>query len=171
MGNATKYKARLVAQSFSQKFGIDYDEVFAPVVRQTTIKMLLTIAGSKDWIVKHFDAKTAFINGELKENIYMRQPEGNRINIGDEKKVCKLKKSIYGLKQAAKSWNDKLKETLQMYGFMQGEADSCLFAKQENENLILLAVYVDDMLVTGNSRKFTRYNADVGKAIRRHRFR
>ncbi|KMQ86061.1 retrovirus-related pol polyprotein from transposon tnt 1-94 [Lasius niger] len=154
MGNVTKYKARLVAQGFSQKFGIDYDEVFAPVVRQTTIRMLLTIAGSKNWIVKHFDAKTAFINGELKEDIYMRQPKGNRINIGDEKKVCKLKKSIYGLKQAAKSWNDKLKETLQMYGFMQGEADSCLFAKQENENLILLAVYVDDMLVTGNSRKF-----------------
>lgn len=102
-GDATRYKARLVAQGFSQKFGVDYDEVFALIVRQVTIRTLLTIAGKNNWIVKHFDAKTAFINGELKEIIFMRQPEGNAVTKEDEKKVCRLKKSIYGLKQAAKS--------------------------------------------------------------------
>ncbi|KAK2574783.1 hypothetical protein KPH14_013025, partial [Odynerus spinipes] len=102
-GKIERYKARLVARGFSQKYGTDYDEVFAPVVRQTTFRTLLTIAGKESMIVKHYDAKTAFLNGQLKETIYMTQPEGYEIP-GKENMVCRLKKSLYGLRQAAKVW-------------------------------------------------------------------
>lgn len=100
-GNPSRYKARLVAQGFSQKYGTDYDEVFAPVIRPTTFRTLLVIAGRENLIVKHVDAKTAFLNGELNEIIYMKQPIGYEVP-NKEHMVCKLNKSLYGLKQAAK---------------------------------------------------------------------
>lgn len=99
-GEVQRYKARFVARGYSQKYGEDYDEVFAPVVMHTTFRTLLSVAAKRKMLVHHFDAKTAFLNGKLKETIYMKQPEGFD---GDDSKVCLLKKSIYGLKQAARS--------------------------------------------------------------------
>lgn len=111
-GNIDRYKARLVAQGFSQKFGTDYDQVFAPVVKQTTFRLLLSIASTKNLIVKHLDVNTAYLNGILSETIYMtiymKQPPGF-IEEGEEHLVCILKKSLYGLKQAGRCWrNNKL---------------------------------------------------------------
>lgn len=91
-GNDCRFKARLVAQGFSQKYGIDYDEVFAPVVKQTTIRTLLAVAGKQQMSVRHYDVKTAFLNGDLKEDIFMKQPEGYE-EPGQENLVCKLRKS------------------------------------------------------------------------------
>lgn len=98
-GNVSRYKARLVAQGFSQKYGTDYDEVFAPVVRQTTFRTLLSVAAKRKYNVQHYDIKTAFLNGNLEEEIYMKQPPG----FTKGNKVCKLKKGLYGLKQSARS--------------------------------------------------------------------
>ena len=118
-----------MAQGYTQKYGVDYDEVFAPVIKQTTIRLLLTIASYEDLIVKHYDVKTAFLNGELTEEIYMRQPEGF-IEIGNENMVCKLNKSIYGLKQSARVWNLTLDKYLLEMGFNKGEADACFYYRK-----------------------------------------
>ena len=110
-----KYKARLVAKGFSQKYGTDYDEVFAPVVRMATIRTILTVAGERKLHVHHLDAKSAFLNGKLKEEVYMQQPQGFE-EIGKEQMVCKLNKSIYGLKQAARVWNELKRVTRYLKG-------------------------------------------------------
>lgn len=144
-GEVTKFKARLVARGFSQKYGTDYDQVFAPVVRHTTFHTLLTVAGMERMTTRHYDAKTAFLNGSLNEEIYMYQPEGFNIN---EKKLCKLNKSIYGLKQAAKSWNDTLNSILKDFDFIQSKTDPCLYTKIVKNELIYLIVYVDDFIIS-----------------------
>ena len=151
-GDIERYKARLVARGFSQKYGVDYDEVFAPVVRQTTFRTLLTVASQKGMIIKHFDAKTAFLNGELEETIFMKLPEGY-IGTGKKDLVCKLKKGIYGLKQAAKVWNDKINSLLKDYGFVQSTADPCLYVKNDKGDSIFLIIYVDDFLIAAKNIK------------------
>lgn len=145
-----KYKARLVARGFSQKYGEDYYEIFAPVVRHPTIRILLTLAKRKKYHMRQFDAKTAFLNGKLKETIYMSQPD---YYVQQEKadKVCKLNKSIYGLKQAAKAWYDELKRVLEKKYFTQSKVDPCLYI-MHGDGRVFLIVYVDDILLTGNSQ-------------------
>lgn len=130
-GSVKKYKARLVARGFSQKYGTDYDEVFAPVVRHTTFRVFLTVAGMKGMHTRNNDANSAFLNGILENDIYMHQPQGY-VDSKNKNKVCKLNKGIYGLKQAAKIWNDKLVATLNQYGFTQSKIGPCLFVKFDN---------------------------------------
>ncbi|KMQ81362.1 retrotransposon ty1-copia subclass, partial [Lasius niger] len=145
-GTVKRYKARLVAKGYNQKYGQDYDETFAPVVKYTTIRAFLAAAAYKNMIVKHIDIKTAFLHGELQEEIFMKQPE-NIINEGNEEKVCKLNKSIYGLKQAAKTWNDKIADILLKENFSQSTADNCLFTKQDQGKYVFIILYVDDLLI------------------------
>ena len=148
-GEVIRYKARLVARGFSQKYGTDYDEVFAPVVRQSSLKALLTIAGHKNLIVKHFDAKTAFLNGVLSNEVYMQLPEGYKA-IQNEEIVCRLRKGLYGLKQAAKLWYDKLNRILKELGFVKSKADSCLYIKKTKRGVIYLVVHVDDFCMAAS---------------------
>jgi hypothetical protein len=148
-GEIVKYKARLVAQGFTQKFGVDYDEVFAPVTRLTTLRVLLGIASKKKLILKHFDVKTAYLCGNLDEEIFMRQPRGYQ----QGSLVCKLKKSLYGLKQSARCWNKKLHDVLISLKFQQSSADPCLYTKQVNGKLMYLLVYVDDLLIAFDEEK------------------
>lgn len=142
-----RFKARLGAQGFSQKYGEDYDEVFAPVARAPTIRLLLSFAGIRQFLVKQFDVKTAFLNGSLKEEIYMRQPPGFK----QGEKVFRLRKSLYGLKQAARSWHIMLNESLKRNGFSQSQADDCLFMKHKENDICYLVVHVDDMLCVGST--------------------
>lgn len=144
--SSVRYRARLVARGFSQKYGEDYDEVFAPVVKQTTIRTLLTISGIKNMQVKHLDIKTAYLNGHLEEIVYMKQPKGFEDKEHPEF-VCRLKKSIYGLKQSARAWNNKITEVLTAGGFKRGSADSCIFSKKILDNFIYVLIYVDDILI------------------------
>lgn len=147
-GEAIRYKARLVAQGFSQKYGIDYDEVFAPVARSATFRILLSMAGKCQLIVRQFDVKTAFLNGDIQEEIYMRQPKG--YNKGD--KVLRLHKSLYGLKQAARAWNSVLHDTLISVGFKQSKADQCLYCLDVNNQVCYVIVHVDDMLFAASNQ-------------------
>lgn len=142
-----RFKARLVAQGFSQRFGVDYDEVFAPVARSTTLRILLSYAGKHNFLVKHFDVKTAFLNGHLDEAIYMRQPQGFQ----DGNRVLRLKKSLYGLKQAARVWNSTLHNNLTSLLFTQNDSDKCLYVLREREALCFLIIHVDDLLFASNS--------------------
>ena len=143
------YRARLVAKGYTQVYGEDYEQTFAPVVQQATFRTLLTISGNKNYTVNHFDVKTAFLNGILEENVYMNQPEGF-IKTGYENYVCKLKKALYGLKQAARSWNTKLSNFLIEIGYEVSAADNCLFLKIKGDLVIYVLVYVDDLIVSSN---------------------
>ena len=117
-GSISKYKARLVAKGYVQRHGIDYDEVFAPVARVETIRMVIALAASKNWEIHHLDVKTAFLHGELKEEVYVTQPEGFVIK-GEETKFYRLHKALYGLRQAPRAWNVKLNQILKGLGFVR----------------------------------------------------
>lgn len=149
--NDLKFKARLVACGYSQKFGEDYDEVFAPVARQTTFRVLLSVASKEKWLVDHLDVKTAFLNGKLTEEIYMQQPPGYESE--NKNLVCRLKKSIYGLKQAAKSWNDEIHRVLTNDGFQRSKNDPCLYSKNMNGEWVFVLIYVDDMAIAAKTTK------------------
>jgi hypothetical protein len=149
-GKIERYKARLVAQGFSQKFGIDYDETFCPVVRHESVRAVIALAVQHGLKLHQMDIITAFLNGELKEEVYMRQPECF-ISKGQEHLFCRLKRSIYGLKQSPRCWNSALDYQLKEMGFVQSSADPCIYVSFANNELFIIAVYVDDMILAGQS--------------------
>ncbi|KAG7546288.1 Zinc finger CCHC-type [Arabidopsis suecica] len=149
-GSINKYKARLVAKGYVPRYGVDFEEVFAPVARIETIRFIVAIAASNGWEVHHLDVKTAFLHGELKEVVFVEQPEGFGIK-GSENKVYKLHKALYGLKQAPRAWNNKLNTILKELNFVKCSKEPSLYRKQTKEHLLVVVVYVDDLLVTGSS--------------------
>ncbi len=132
-----------------QKEGIDYNEVFAPVSKHTTLRTLLSSAAAEDLELHQLDIKTAFLNGDLEETIYMQQPEGYAE--GGPNMVCRLRKSLYGLKQAPRAWNTRLKQELEGMGFTAPGADAGLFTTQYKGSNIYILVYVDDILVAAKN--------------------
>lgn len=164
-GRIHNYKARLVTRGFSQCYGKDYDETFTPVVKHETIRILLGIAANKGLHVRHLDVKSAYLNSDLEEEIFLEQPPGFQKH-GQESKVLKLHKSIYGLKQSARAWNKKATEALAQIGFIQGKADQCLYTRKEkNGTTTYVLLYVDDILVAGTSTKSTK---EVGKNLQKY---
>ena len=148
-GTIDKYKARLVARGFKQKFGIDYLETFAPVFKYSTLRLVIAIAKLLGWSLEQLDVVTAFLYGKMKELVYIRIPEGMVLD-GDFD-CLELLKSIYGLKQASRVWNTTFDEFVRSIGFQVSEFDPCLYIKCINGECILLLVYVDDVIVTGSS--------------------
>ena len=148
-GTINKHKSRLVAKGYIQRHGIDYEEVFAPVARIETVRFIIALAASNNWQVHHLDVKTAFLHGDLKENVYVSQPKGYIVE-GSEEKVYKLKKALYGLKQAPRAWNEKLNKTLEDLKFVKCSKEPSLYQMRKDGNLLLVAVYVDDLLITGS---------------------
>ncbi|CAN1766532.1 Retrovirus-related Pol polyprotein from transposon TNT 1-94 [Linum perenne] len=147
-GSVERYKARLVAKGYTQTAGIDYVDTFAPVAKMTTVRALLALASIKGWFLHQLDVNTAFLHGDLFEEVYMKPPLG--LSLDSPNLVCRLNKSLYGLKQASRQWNFKLTEFLQSLGFVQSKADYSLFTKQSNKLFLAVLVYVDDIIMTGN---------------------
>ena len=148
-GNVHTYKVRLVAKGFKQKHGIDYDETFSPVAMLKSIRILLAIAAYYDYEIWQMDVKTAFLNGNLVEDVYMTQPDGFVLD-GKSNMVCKLQRSIYGLKQASRSWNIRFDEAVKEFGFIQNEDEPCVYKKFSGSAVAFLVLYVDDILLIGN---------------------
>ena len=144
-GNIERYKARLVAKGFMQRQGVDFNEVFAPVGKHSTLRALLAVIVEKGLQLHQLDVKTAFLNGDLEEVIYMRQTPG--YEQGGLKMVCRLHKSLYGLRQAPRAWHAKLKSELESMGFTASTADASLFVRNQGDNVEYLLIYVDDILI------------------------
>ncbi len=149
-GIVNRYKARLVAQGYTQRKGIDYREVFSPVVRYSSVRILLAIANQYDMEIHQMDVMSAYLNGVLEEEIYMKQPTGY-INPQHPNKVCRLIKSIYGLKQSARCWNSVIDEYLKSEGYTSCPTDFCVYIKVINNTvIIIIALFVDDTVICCN---------------------
>ncbi|GJV52340.1 putative RNA-directed DNA polymerase [Tanacetum coccineum] len=139
-------------RSRMEKRGVDYDEVFAPVARIETVRVILALAGSNGWRVHHLDVKSAFLNGTLEEEVYVSQPEGY-IKKGEANKVYKLSKALYGLKQAPRAWNACLDKYLKSLGFVRCAQEYSVYTKKKDDDVLIIGVYVDDLIVTGSCHK------------------
>ena len=148
-GSVACHKARLVAQGFSQELGQDYGETFSPVVKPTTVRLVLALAANFGWMLRQLDVKNAFLHGILHEEVYMAQPPGFT-DAHNSHLVCRLHKSIYGLKQAPRAWNDRFTEFLSSLGFQHTYSDSSIFVKHAAAGSVILLVYVDDIIITGS---------------------
>lgn len=147
-GEIIKHKARLMAKGYVQQHGIDFDEVFAPVARMESIHTLLAMAAQENWLVHHMDVKSSFLNGELKEEVYVQQPPGFTV-AGHEGKVLKLRKALYGLRQAPRAWNIKLDRSLRELGFGQCASEYGMYTRGAGMSRVVVGAYVDDLIITG----------------------
>jgi hypothetical protein len=149
-GSVDRYKARLVACGFSQKYGEDYDETFSLVAKMTSVRVVISLVAHHEWKLWQLDVKNAFLYGEIDKDIYMEQPYGY-ISQAHPEHVCKLKKALYGLKQAPRAWYGKIAEYLQFCGYLASNSNSSLFVKKQSKVHVIVLLYVDDMIVTGNN--------------------
>ena len=145
-----RYKARLVARGFTQEYGIDYEETFAPVARLSSVRTLIAIYATRRWPLFQMDVKNAFLNGELSEEVYMKLPPGYSQPPGFPNRVCRLRRALYGLKQAPRAWFEKFSSTISQHGFSGSSYDTTLFLRRSDHGTTILLLYVDDMIIIGD---------------------
>ncbi|GJR94616.1 retrovirus-related pol polyprotein from transposon TNT 1-94 [Tanacetum coccineum] len=148
-GEVKRYKTRLVAKGFTQMEGVDYHDTFAPVAKLVTVRTLLAIAIKRDWIIHQLDVNNAFLHGDLDEEVYMKIPQG--FSNDNETRVCRLRKSLYGLKQASRNWYHKFTTFLRSLNFRQSKVDHSLFIYEAGSIMVVVLIYVDDVIITGNN--------------------
>ncbi|RKK12657.1 hypothetical protein BFJ67_g18048, partial [Fusarium oxysporum f. sp. cepae] len=171
-GNLDKFKARLVVRGFEQQFGFDYNQTFASVAKSATWRILLTVAACLDWEIEQMDVSTAFLEGDLDEEVFIEMPEGlveyfdqhpeDRPPGFSTEKICKLTKSLYGLKQAPRQWQKKLKKTLESLDFRQATSDTAVYHNPTTG--VIIITYVDDFLIMGSNKEAIQgYKARLGE--------
>jgi hypothetical protein len=160
-----KHKARLVAKGYAQRQGVDYDEVFAPVARMETVRLLLALAAHHGWAVHYMDVKSAFLNGDLQEEVYVHQPPGY-IDDNNRHGVLRLRKALYGLRQAPRAWNAKLDSTLISLGFERSPLEHAVYRRNTRGSTLIVGVYVDDLVITGSDKG----DIDKFKEEMKHKF-
>jgi hypothetical protein len=155
MDKVVRNKERLVCKGYAQIEGIDFEETFSPVARMEAIRMFLAFSCHKDFKIYQMDVKSAFLNGNIEEEVYIEQPEGFQLS-EDRDYVCKLKKSLYGLKQAPRAWYSRLDKHLQQQGFKRGTADNNIYIKLEDKDMVIIVVYVDDIIFGSSTDKLSK---------------
>ena len=158
-GNVSRYKARLVAKGFTQRYGLDYFETFSPVLKFNSLRLLIAIAAHLKLDIYQDDVPTAFLKGVLKEEIWMEQPPG--FKKGSTKQLCYLKKTLYGLKQSPREWNQVIHEYLISLNFKQSKADPCVYIN--TSPFIIVGVYVDDIATVGKELDVTKFRNQIRK--------
>ena len=146
-------KIDLLLKVITKFKGVDYDEIFSPVAMLKSVRIMLAIATFYDYEIWQIDVKMAFLNGFLKDELYMIQPEGF-VDPRGANKVCKFQRSIYGLVQASRSWNTRFDEVIKAFGFIQIYGETCIYKKVSGSSITFLIVYVDDILLIGNDVVF-----------------
>ena len=154
-GSVEKHKVRFIARGFSQVEGIDYDETFSPVERYSYFRSMLALSTHIGWKIHQMDVKTAFLNGEIEEEVYIEQPEGFE-TFDHESHVCRLKRALYGLKQEPRAWYTKL-------GFTKTEADVNLYHIMVKGKLLIIILYVDDLILTGDDQLIVSCKEDLAR--------
>ena len=149
-GTVDHSKARLVSKGFTQEYGIDYEETFAPVARLSSVRTLIAISTARKWTLFQMDVKNAFLNGALSEEVYMKLPLGYSHPPGFYHGVCRLQRTLYGLKQAPREWFAKFTSTISQHGFLGSSFDTTLFLRWSNRGITILLLYVDDMIITSD---------------------
>ena len=147
-----RYKERLVAKGYTQTYGVDYQEIFSPVAKLNTVRVLLSLATNLDWPLHQLDVKNAFLHGNLEEEVYMDIPPGYTATSKTEV-VCKLQRALYGLKQSPRAWFGQFSLAMKKYGFQQSNSNHTLFLNHQLGKVTALIVYVDDMIITRNDPK------------------
>lgn len=148
-GSVVRYKARLVAKGFTQQYGVNYLETFAHVSRHETIRLILAVVAQRKRKLHQFDVKSAFLNGRLEEEIYAEQPPGFEEE-GKEDYVFRLHKALYDLKQAPRAWYSRIDEFFQQESFKRSDNDHALYTKESHGKILVVCIYVDDLIVTGD---------------------
>jgi hypothetical protein len=161
-GSVEKYKATFVARGFSQIRGIDYDESFAPVARYSSIRSILALSTQMGWRIHEMDVKTAFLNGIIEEEVYIEQPKGFE-TFDRESHVCILKRSLYGLKQAPCAWYTRIDSYFTGLGFTKSEADENLYQIVVEGKILIIVLYVDDLILTGDEQLIHLCKEDLAK--------
>ncbi|RVW16870.1 Retrovirus-related Pol polyprotein from transposon RE1 [Vitis vinifera] len=146
-----KVQSQAYSQGYTQQEGLDFFDTYSPVAKMTTVRVLLAIAAAKQWYLHQLDVNNAFLHGDLNEEVYMQLPPG--FSTPNDPRVCKLKKSLYGLRQASRQWYSKLSSSLLKFGFSQAKTDSSLFIRQTSTSFIALLIYVDDVIIASNDLK------------------
>lgn len=166
-GNIERYKARLVAKGFTQRKGIDFNDTFSPVSSKDSFRIIMALVAHYDLELHQMDVKTTFLNGDLHEDVYMCQPEGFVVK-GKEHMKCRLKKSIYGLRQASREWYIKFDDVIGKFGFKENFVDQCIYLKVSGSKYIILVLYVDDILLASSdmnlmheTKRFLHNNFDM----------
>ena len=152
-GSVERYKARLVAKGFTQEYGIDYEEIFAPVARLTSVRCLIAMATIRRWPLYQMDVKIAFLNGVLHEEVYMQPPLGYP-HSGSQ--VFHLRRALYVPKQAPRAWFENFSSVVAQQGFTSSPHDTALFIRKSSTGITLILLYVDDMIITGDDSKIIR---------------
>ena len=160
-----RYKARLVAKGYSQMSGIDYTDIYYPVVKHTSVRALLGLVASNNYELEQLDVTTTFVNGELEEEIFMQQPEGFVVP-GKEDYVCKLKKSLYGLKKSPTQWYKRFDTFVTCHKLKRCTYDSCVYYKKcDDGSMVYLLIYVDDMSIAAKDMKEIQVIKDKLKVL------
>jgi len=149
-GSMSRYKARLVAKGYAQTYGIDYEETYSPVAKMTIVRTIIAMAVAKGWSLHQMDVKNVFLHGDLQEEVYMEQPLGY-VDQTHPNLVCRLKKTLYSLKQAPRAWSNKIGQYIVTSGFQTSNADFSLYVKKTNHGIVVIVIYVDDLIITKDS--------------------
>ena len=151
-GEIESYKARLVGKGYAQRKGVEYEETYAPVIRHGSLRFIFALAAQHQLIIEQMDAVSAFLQGELNEELYICQPEGFE-DCSQPQKVCRLIKAIYGLKQSSRVWNEKLDAALKSFGLKRCDYDPCVYFCRKYDEIIIVTAHVDDLLIFGSNQQ------------------